>query len=302
MKFSAQIRSRTSAWILAGALALLAAGCGQDSDQQPAPSPKPTPGASAPAPKPPAAEPKIGGEAAAPAAEKLSGSIFVYCAVGAKEAVTELAKSFEAQAGVKVEITTANSGQLLGQIELSRIGDVYVPGDTGFVATAREKKLVPDDGKVFCYFVPVIVVAKGNPKGVTCLNCLVKPGMRLALADPKAAIGVLQEKIFVKNAIDREALKKNTVDMPATVAEVALKVKLGAADAGIVWNTVAAQFADSTEAVAIPLEKNVVGAVPAAVLTCSKNPKAAAAFVDYLVSDQGKKVLTAKHFTVEPPK
>ena len=129
-----------------------------------------------------------------------------------------------------------------------------MPGDTGFVATAKEKKLVADDGKVFCYFVPTIIVQKDNPKGINGLEDLTKPGLRLALADEKAAIGTLQEKVFKKNNMDREALK------------------------------------------------NVVGAVPAAVLTCSKNPKAAAAFVDYLVSDKGKKVLTAKYFTVEPPK
>jgi molybdate transport system substrate-binding protein len=237
-----------------------------------------------------------------PADQKLSGLIFVYCAAGAKDPITELAKSFETDTGVKVEITTASSGQLLGQIELSKTGDVYVPGDTGFVATAREKGLVADDGRVFCYFVPTIIVQKDNPKGIGGPEDLTKPGMRLVLADQKAAIGVLQEKVFKKNNLDREALKKNTVAAPSTVTEVAMAVKLGTADAGIVWNTVAAQFGDSTGAVAIPLEKNVVGAVPAAVLTCSKNPKAAAAFVDSLVSDQGKKTLTARHFTVEPPK
>jgi molybdate transport system substrate-binding protein len=286
MTLATRVRINFGTWLLATAFFLLAAGCGQDATQKPTPPPKP--GATQPS------QP--------PAGDKLSGAIFVYCAVGAKDAVSELAKSFEADTDVKVRITTANSGQLLGQIELSKIGDVYVPGDTGFVATAKERKLVSDDGKVFCYFVPTIIVGKGNPKGIKELKDLLNPGMRLALADPKAAIGVLQEKVFTKNAIDQEALKKNTVDMPATVAEVALKVKLGAADAGIVWNTVAAQFAEDTQAVAIPLEKNVVGSVPAAVLTCSKNPKAAAAFVDYLVSEEGKKVLVAKHFTVEPPK
>ncbi len=283
---AAKCRINFGTWLLATAFFLLAAGCGQDAANKPTPPPKPV------TPQP----------SQLPTGDKLSGTIFVYCAVGAKEAVSELAKSFEADTGVKVEITTANSGQLLGQIELSKVGDVYVPGDTGFVATAKEKKLVVNDGRVFCYFVPTIIVQKNNPKGINGLEDLAKPDMRLVLADEKAAIGVLQEKIFRKNSIDREALKKNTTAAPSTVAEVALAVKLGAADAGIVWNTVAAQFADSTQAVSIPLEKNVVGSVPAAVLTCSKNPKAAAAFVDYLVSDKGKKVLTAKHFTVEPPK
>ena len=69
---------------------------------------------------------------------KLSGSLFVYCAGGVKEPVSEIAKKFEADTGVKVELTFANSGQLLGQIETTKIGDVYIPGHGGRSGHGRE--------------------------------------------------------------------------------------------------------------------------------------------------------------------
>jgi molybdate transport system substrate-binding protein len=241
------------------------------------------------------------GDGAKPAKGGLSGSISVHCASGVKDAVTEVKKGFEAETGVVVNLNFGNSGQLLGQIELSRLGDVYIPGDIGYIEMAREKKLTAGAGRVFCHFVPVILVRKGNPKKIGGLEDLAKPGMRLALAEGNAAIGKLQAEMFRKNGLDLEAIRKNTVDTPVTVTDVALKVKLGAADAGLVWDAVAAQYSEDTEAVAIPLARNVIGQVPAAVLVCARNPKAAEAFVEYLVSEKGRKVLAAKHFSVDAP-
>jgi len=257
------------------AVVLPAAGCGQD---------MPSSGGS----KPP------GG--------KLSGTLFIYCAAGVKGAIAEAAKRFETEAGVKVEITYANSGQLLGQIETTRTGDVYIPGDIGFAEKAKEKRLLAGEPRQFCYFVPVIYVRKGNPKGIRDLSDLARPGLRLCLADESAAVGQLQSQIFRKNALDLEALRKNTVASPATVTDVALAVKLGAADAGIIWDALREFAPAEAEAVAIPIGKNVIGTVSACVLAGAKNPAAAAAFVGYLASEKGRALLRERQFTVDLPK
>lgn len=234
-------------------------------------------------------------------AGRLSGSLFVYCAAGVKDPMAEVAAQFEKDTGVSVEITYANSGQLLGQIETTRLGDVYIPGDIGFAARAAEKKLTVGKSREFCYFVPTIYVRKGNPKGIKDLEDLTKPGLRLALADPSAAVGQLQAQVFKKNSLDEEALKKNTVASPATVMDVALAVKMGTADAAIIWDAMANFAPDEAEIVRIPIEKNVISTVAACVLAGSKNPAAANAFLDYLVSEKGRVILKAKGYTLEKP-
>ena len=245
----------------------------------------------------------FGQQAAAPVAEatKLSGSLFVYCAAGVREPVSEIAKQFEAQTGVKVELTFANSGQLLGQIETTRIGDVYIPGDVGFVAKAREKKLTVGESRTFCNFVPAIYVRKGNPRGIKSVSDLAGPGLKLALADPSAAIGQLQAKLFEKNHLDRGALKENTVVSPATVIDVAMAVKMGTVDAGIIWDALASFASDQAELIRIPIEKNVIGEVAATALAGGKNAAAARAFLDFLVSEKGRAVLKSKGYTVDEP-
>lgn len=259
------------------ALFLAAAGCGGDG--------------------PPAA----GGGAKGPDGG-LSGRIFVYCAAGVKEPVSALAESFKKETGVEVELTFANSGQLLGQAEMTRTGDVYIPGDTGFIDQARTKGLVAGEPRDFCWFVPTILVQKGNPKGIKGLGDLSAPGMRLALADDTAAIGKLQTRVFAKNALDVAAIKKNVVASPATVTDTALTVKMKTADAAIVWDSTAAMFAGDAGIVRIPVEKNVIGIVASAVLASSRNRPAAEAFADYLASARGREVLRARGFTVEAPK
>jgi molybdate transport system substrate-binding protein len=228
---------------------------------------------------------------------KLAGSLMVSCAAGVREPIAALAASFEKDTGVKVELSYANSGQLLGQIAASKIGDVFIPGDLGFIQQAKTKGLSSDDGHAFCRFIPTIYVRKGNPKGIATLADLTKPGVKLALAEASSAVGALQAKVFEKNKIDQAALKTNTVTSPATVNEVALAVKLGSADAGIVWNALANFAPAEAEVVAIPDDQNVTATVAACVLSGSKNPEAALAFIFRLISPEGQKILASKGFS-----
>jgi len=225
----------------------------------------------------------------------------VYCAAGAKGGVDAVASQFEKDTGVRVELTYANSGQLIGQIETTRKGDVYIPGDIGFSEKARSRGLISGEPRQFCYFVPAIYVKKGNPKGVKTVSDLVRSGTRLALADSSAAIGALQVALFRTNGIPESAIRQSTVASPATVIDVALAIKMGAADAGIVWDTLADYAPEEAEVVKIPVGKNVIGVISASVLNGAENISAARAFVDYLVSDKGKGILKSKNFTVEKP-
>lgn len=242
----------------------------------------------------------LGGDTVAPTGN-LSGRLLVFCAAGVREPVQEIARHFEVATGVKVDLTFANSGQLLGQIETTRQGDIYVPGDIGFSRQAEERKLTSGALKTFCYFVPAVLVRKGNPKGVTTVADLAKPGMKLALADPSAAIGKLQSGLFAKNGLAAAALQANTVVAPATVTDVALAVKLGTVDAGIVWDAIGRMHAADTELVAIPAANNMIGTVSACVLAATKNPQAAGAFLEFLVSGAGRRVLTGMGYAVDKP-
>lgn len=231
----------------------------------------------------------------------LAGSIMAHCGAGMRQPVQELGVEFTGKTGVKVEGNYAGSNVLLGQIELTRKGDVYMPGDADYIEMARKKWLVTYDRPV-CWFVPVIMVQKGNPKGINSLADLTKPGLRVGLGDAKAcAVGRLMAPLFKKNGIDAAAVDKNVVLRTPTVNELGLKIKLGTVDAVIVWSSIAAQYPRDSAVVKIPVDKNIIPLVAAATLTTADNPTAARAFVDFMSSPRGKQILKAHQYVVEMP-
>jgi molybdate transport system substrate-binding protein len=169
------------------------------------------------------------------------------------------------------------------------------------VDLAAQEGLVASKTTV-CWFVPVILVPKGNPKGIRVLADLAAPGVRLGLGDPRACqVGRASEQIFKKNGIPAAAVEANLVYASPTVNELGVQVKLGHLDASIVWDAVAAQYPDSAEAIAIPAEANVISEVAIGLLKSSTDPAAAKAFIAFLQGPEGQALFRKHGYRTEPP-
>lgn len=233
--------------------------------------------------------------------QDLKGTLFVYCGAGMRLPIEKLAKEFQEKTPVQIQASYDGSNKLLGQIELTRTGDVYIPGDADYVGMARDKGWITDSTPL-CFFEPVILVQKGNPLGVQSLSDLLKPKVRVGQGDPKAAaVGRMMPKLMELNGISPEAWAKNVMLNTATVNELGSAVKLKTLDAAVVWNAIAASYAEDTDVVSIEKSKNVFPVVEAAVLSFSQNPEAAKALVTFLASDRAKEVLESCGYSVEKP-
>ena len=238
-----------------------------------------------------------------PAPEELKGGkLLVYCGAGIRHAMEEAAETFGRSNGAEMQMDYAGSGALISRLKLARKGDVYIPGDVWYLDEVAKEGLVASR-KMVTWFAPVIIVRKGNPKNIRSLADLVKPGVKLALGNPEACqVGRLTEQVFKKNEIDAAAVQANTVFSSVTVNELGVQVKMDSTDAAIVWDAVAANFADAVEIVPIPTEQNIISNVAAGVLTLSQNQPLAQRFVDFLAGPEGKAILAKHHYMVEPPK
>ena len=227
--------------------------------------------------------------------------LLLYCGAGIRPAAAELAEEFGRQYGVAIECDYAGSEVLMARIKLTGRGDLYMPGYVYYVEQAEKEGLVASK-KTVCYFVPGILVQKGNPKQISSLADLRRPGIKVGLGDPKAcAIGRKSSLIFTKNNIPEEEVDRNVVFRSLTVNELGNQIKLGTVDAVIVWDAVAAYFADCGEVVRIPAEQNVISTVAVGVLKSSTDPELAAAFADFAASQQGKGIFDKHHFTTALP-
>jgi len=226
-------------------------------------------------------------------------SLLVYCGAGMKKPMDELGPLFEQKYGVKVTYNYAGSGHLLNQMELAQQGDVYQPGSTYYFDIAREKSLIDYEKRV-AYHVPVIAIPKGNPANITYLDDLTKPGVKVALGDPKAcAIGKLGDKILEKNGI-KDAVGDNVIARGATVNTLLVYVSRGDVDAAITWEETVLFAPDATDIIEIPEEENIIKIIPIGTLTFSENKESAEEFVDFITSDQGKAIYEKYGFTPYP--
>ena len=233
----------------------------------------------------------------APAPDRL----LLYCGAGIRPPVAELAEAFGARHGVTVEVNYAGSDMLLGRIQVSGQGDLFMPGDEYYIQRAKAQGLVAST-KTACYFVPVILVQKGNPKNIHSLADLARPGLRLGLGDPQAcAVGRAAAAILVKDKTLQAGVERNAEFASVTVSELANHVKLGHLDAAIVWDATAAYVSDDADAIPIPPGQNVVSTVAVSVLTSSQRPALAGKFAEFVASPEGREVFRRHHYTVAPP-
>ena len=218
-----------------------------------------------------------------------SAPLMLYCAAGLRAPIEQIAADYRRETGVQVQLQFGGSNTLLSQIEIARTGDLFLAADDSYLDLAREKKLLRE-ALPLATMRAVIVVPKDNPKQVSGLEDLLRPDVRTALANPgQAAIGKVVREVL-QSAGKWTDLEKAIVDrgvFQPTVSEVANSVKVGAADAGIVWNTTV--FDQPDFAVINPPEfADAKGKVALGVLEGSLQPTAALQFGRYVTArDKG---------------
>jgi molybdenum ABC transporter molybdate-binding protein len=214
-----------------------------------------------------------------------ASSILLYCAAGLKTPVTEAVADYERRFGVRVETQYGGSGTLLSNLRVARRGDVFLAADTDYLAIARSNGLVAEILPV-ASMTPVIVVARGNPKGIQSLADLQRPEVSVALANPDAAaIGRITRAALERANLWQTFSSQAKVFKP-TVNDVANDVKLGAVDAGIVWDANLPQY---PELVAIPAPElaHDQAHIALGILKSSTQPSAALHFARFLAARDG---------------
>jgi len=234
--------------------------------------------------------------------ESTTKELLLYCGAGIRPPVEQMAETFEREHGVKIVIDYAGSEVLLSKIKLAKQGDLYMPGDQYYVDQAAKEGMIVSQ-KTLCYFVPTILVQKGNPKNIAGLEGLLRPGLKLGLGDPKAcAIGRQTQQIFAKNSIAWQDVEKNLAFQSLTVNELGMQIQAGSLDAVIVWDATARYYSEHGTQVPIAVQKNVTSTVNVGVLAFTKNRPLAEAFVEFAASQPGQDIFRKHGYTVESPK
>ena len=218
-------------------------------------------------------------------------TLTLYCAAGVKPPVEQAAAQYADEYGVKIYLQYGGSGTLLSNLQISQKGDLYLAADESYLELAAQKNLAAEAIRL-ARLSPVIAVPEGNPKGVQSLDDLERSDLRVALANPEAAaIGRLMRD-GLKESGRWERLQKAATTMFPTVTEIANALRIGSADAGVIWDATANQY-PQLETVADPELEPLKNRISIGVLSFSERPTEALRFARYL-SARGKGL---PHFT-----
>ena len=225
-------------------------------------------------------------------ASEVSGEVVVFAAASLTEAFTELGDVFiEAHADASVTFNFAASSELAAQIVEGAPADVYASADLASMARLVDAEANAGEPIVFADNLSQIVVAGGNPLGITGVEDLVDDLIVVTCA-PQVPCGAYATQIF-----ENAGVTVNPDSFEENVKGVVTKVTLGEADAGIAYATDVEALGDEADGVEIPADLNVVAEYPIVLTTEAANPDGGRAFIDFVRSDAGRAILAGSGFT-----
>lgn len=231
------------------------------------------------------------------AQEKGGGSVkttlVVYAASSLTEAFQSVEEAFEkANSEIEVKISFAGSQVLRVQIEQGAQVDVFASANQGHMNGLIASGHIPDS-KAFASNELVLVVPRANPAAIEVFGDLTKASL-IVLGSDNAPVG-----IYTRQMLDRAGLVlgrdflasvlSHVVSLEHNVRLVRSKVEMGEADAAIIYRT----EASSARLKMVPIPKNLNAQVryPIGVLARSANASQAKRFVDYVLSEEGRRIL-----------
>ncbi|MCY7300309.1 MAG: molybdate ABC transporter substrate-binding protein [Ilumatobacteraceae bacterium] len=225
-------------------------------------------------------------------AASATGDVTVFAAASLTAAFTEIGDAFMVEyPESKVTFNFAASSELVTQIGEGAPADVFASADKGNMIKLADAGNNATEPQVFATNLLEIMVGPGNPKGITGIADLADENLVVVVCAPEVPCGTYAAQIFESAGVTvtPKSLEQN-------VKAVVGKVTLGEADAGIVYKTDVTAAGDKAAGVEIPAATNVVAEYPIAVTKEAANTQGAQAFIDFVNSEQGQKILASYGF------
>jgi len=227
--------------------------------------------------------------------------LVLYCAAGLIKPVERISAEYQKEYGGRIRIEPGGSGTLLSKLRVAPgSADLFLAAEDSYIREARAQGLVAEVLPVARQHA-VIAVKAGNPQKIAAPADLLRPEVRVVLPNPElAAVGRAVKRALAGSG-QWEALAAQTrqsaaeVSLVGTVNEAAQAVKLGAADAAIVWDSTAQIF--GTQFVEIPAwEQGTMEQVTLGVVASGEHPTQALHFARYLAArDRGQLAFQKDH-------
>lgn len=220
-------------------------------------------------------------------------TIHVYGPGGPAPAMKEAAAIYEKKTGTTIQITAGPTGEWIEKARLD--ADIVFSGSenmmTGFI-TAMNGQIISSTVEPLFIRPSTILVRKGNPKGISGIRDLIKPGMKVLVVEGAGQVGMWEDVVGRTGDLSLLAgFRRNVAHVAGSSAE-ARKIWMDQAeiDAWLIWNHW--QVANSTLADAVDVEPELRIWRPSDVSLTKRGygKPQALAFIAFLKSPEGRAI------------
>lgn len=238
------------------------------------------------------------------AQERGAQRLTVFAATSLTDAFEALRDEFQtSNPDTEILLNFSSSSTLAAQLIQGAPADVFAS------ANERQMDMVIEAGfidkaelAIFARNQLVMITPSANPAGLDAIRDLAGEGILLVLAAADTPIRSYTDDMFASHGREYGAefvdkVYRNLASEESNVRQVAARVALGEADAGIVYRTdVGGDVSSQLRAIEIAPAHNQLASYPIAALSESSNAQLAERFVDFALSDAARSILAAYGF------
>jgi molybdate transport system substrate-binding protein len=212
---------------------------------------------------------------------KSNSTIQVYAGAGMSKPVKKLVEKFESEMDVDVNLTLANLGQIISQINTSKMGDV-------FICASKEdlKKIESSVSKVesLAKHEIAFAVAKGNPKNIKSIDDLTRDDVTLVIGNSSTVAGKTADKMLRDGGLIEDV---NIIARQTTAAMIYTVLQRDECDAIITWKN---NTGEDCTILDQELTDKYTKTISAASLIYTEDTDAQSLFIEFLKSDEAAKI------------
>lgn len=218
--------------------------------------------------------------------------LVVYAAASLKSSFETIATDFEKEnPGVTVALDTAGSSDLAGRILEGAPAAVFASADEKNMTKVTEGGLNAGEPQLFTRNTLVITVPKGNPGDIKSIADFGYSSKLTVVCQAQVPCGAVSLRVAQDAGVTLTPVSEES-----SVSDVLTKVASGEVDGGLVYRTDAAKSKDSVDYIELDAGELAETAYPIVALKAAQDAELAQAFVDYVLSDAGQKVLADSGF------
>ena len=213
----------------------------------------------------------------------------IFSAGAVARPIKKCADEFTAKFGTEFNFNVNKAEILIEEIAKTREGDLLTCGSEFILDHAQLKGLIlKETRKSLGSRTSAIIVQKGNPKKINLMSDLAKRGMQVGVSVSGCLTGVWDD--LATKAGYAEQIRKNTVAYADGCGELMSFINKKEVDAILGWDAFKNLNAETMDRIELPENLRVQRSTAIGVIAFSENKELALKFIDFLVSEEGKRI------------